>query len=63
MDDRAQLFPNYLLKNGPFTSFNHAYVLLSTDPAQHQKGAPISCININGQNIKKHILLSRKIRV
>ena len=30
--DCLQLFPNYLVTNGPFTCSDHAYVLLSTNP-------------------------------
>ena len=29
----AQLFPNYLVTNGPFKCSDHAFVLLNTDPA------------------------------
>jgi len=32
-EDCLQLFPNYLVTNGPFTCFDHSYVSLNTDPA------------------------------
>ena len=31
-EDWAQLCPNYLVSNGPFTCSDHAFVLLTTDP-------------------------------
>ena len=32
-DDCLQLFPNYVVTNGPFTCSDHSYVLLNTAPA------------------------------
>jgi len=32
-EDCAQLFPNYLVTNGPFTCFDHAFVLLNIELA------------------------------
>ncbi|KAJ8431613.1 hypothetical protein Cgig2_001090 [Carnegiea gigantea] len=33
MENCAQLFPSYTVNNGPFTCFDHAFVLLNTEPA------------------------------
>ena len=36
-DDCLQIFPNYIVMNGPFTYSNHSYVYLNTEPTHPRR--------------------------
>jgi len=56
-EDCVQLFPNYLVSNGPFTCSDHAFVLLNTDPVHPLRRKLILNINTPGFIIKNRIVL------
>ncbi|KAJ8424572.1 hypothetical protein Cgig2_023568 [Carnegiea gigantea] len=60
-EDYAQLFPSYIVNNGPFTCSDHAFVLLNMEPAHPPQRARISNTNTPRFTTRKCTVLSNKI--